>query len=558
MDFRREAINLYKNNKSIEEIQRKINIPITENDIQRWIEEDDKFRKQLEEKRKQTKIKQIKKEIEQIQKEIKRIREKILDEYDENEKENLWNEIIEKIEQILELEPENEVAKGEKIRALINLKREKEAKEIAQELLTKNPKNIYALSYLANLARASRNIQEEKYYLEKIIENSSEEEDQKAVMRLAKIEKILQEKEKKEKTKTPKTDLEQKEEEQMKFAKTNIDLEKKIGAEEQNEYINKIQSEFIAGKLEIKDLGRIEKELNKYPDQTKSIIFLMDLYTKMTGENQIAIAILKKYKEKELTELEEKTISQEIDRYDALTEYEARENKNIDEQEEQRKKLRKEQIIYSKYIVEQLKKGKIKQNELEGIVKQLESYPDKAKSIFLITKLYEIMKGRNEALTTLAKYTKITNLTSSERKMIEEMYVSINEKIKHEKSSTEKAKEIYMKKAKKEQNAEKRYQRKIQREQIETYIKQGKTVQQIVMLMERKGVVVSASNIRKIKDSCKKEGESIEEKKKDEKNAMDLLEAGYTTKQVYELIGHNFSLKQLEQWEKELEEQIRY
>ena len=224
-------------------------------------------------------------------------------------------------------------------------------------------------------------------------------------MRLAKIEKILQEKEKKEKTKTPKTDLEQKEEEQMKFAKTNIDLEKKIGAEEQNEYINKIQSEFIAGKLEIKDLGRIEKELNKYPDQTKSIIFLMDLYTKMTGENQIAIAILKKYKEKELTELEEKTISQEIDRYDALTEYEARENKNIDEQEEQRKKLRKEQIIYSKYIVEQLKKGKIKQNELEGIVKQLESYPDKAKSIFLITKLYEIMKGRNEALTTLAKYT---------------------------------------------------------------------------------------------------------------------------------------------------------
>ena len=115
-----------------------------------------------------------------------------------------------------------------------------------------------------------------------------------------------------------------------------------------------------------------------------------------------------------------------------------------------------------------------------------------------------------------------------------------------------------MKKAKKEQNAEKRYQRKIQREQIETYIKQGKTVQQIVMLMERKGVVVSASNIRKIKDSCKKEGESIEEKKKDEKNAMDLLEAGYTTKQVYELIGHNFSLKQLEQWEKELEEQIRY
>ena len=194
-------------------------------------------------------------------------------------------------------------------------------------------------------------------------------------MRLAKIEKILQEKEKKEKTKTPKTDLEQKEEEQMKFAKTNIDLEKKIGAEEQNEYINKIQSEFIAGKLEIKDLGRIEKELNKYPDQTKSIIFLMDLYTKMTGENQIAIAILKKYKEKELTELEEKTISQEIDRYDALTEYEARENKNIDEQEEQRKKLRKEQIIYSKYIVEQLKKGKIKQNELEGIVKQLESYP---------------------------------------------------------------------------------------------------------------------------------------------------------------------------------------
>lgn len=550
MDFRREAINLYKNNKSIEEIQRKINIPITENDIQRWIEEDDKFRKQLEENKKTTKIKRIKQEI-------KRLREKIFDEYDENEKENLWSKVIDKTEQILELDPENEVARGEKIRALINLKREKEAKEIAQELLTKNPKNIFALSYLANLAKASRNMQEEKYYLDKIIENSSEEEEQKAVMRLAKIEKILQEKEKKEKIKTPKTDLEQKEEEQIKFAEKTIDLERKFDAEEQKDYINRIQSEFIDGKIKINDLGRIEKELNKYSDQTKSIIFLMDLYTKMTGENQIAIAILKKYKEKELTELEEKTISKEIGRYEELKEYEAVEDKKINEQEEQRKKLIKEQIIYSKYIVKQLKKGKIKQDELEGIVKQLESYPDKAKSIFLITKLYEIMRGRNEALTTLAKYTKITNLTSSEIKMIEEMNVSINEKIKHEKSSTEKAKKIYMKKAKKEQNAEKRYQRKIQREQIEIYIKQGKTVQQIVMLMERKGVVVSASNIRKIKDSCQKEGKSIEEKKKDEKNAMDLLEIGYSTKQVYELIGHNFSLKQLEQWEKALEEQIR-
>lgn len=550
MDFRREAINLYKNNKSIEEIQRKINIPITENDIQRWIEEDDKFRKQLEENKKTTKIKRIKQEI-------KRLREKIFDEYDENEKENLWSKVIDKTEQILELDPENEVARGEKIRALINLKREKEAKEIAQELLNKNPKNIFALSYLANLAKASRNMQEEKYYLDKIIENSSEEEEQKAVMRLAKIEKILQEKEKKEKIKTPKTDLEQKEEEQIKFAEKTIDLERKFDAEEQKDYINRIQSEFIDGKIKINDLGRIEKELNKYSDQTKSIIFLMDLYTKMTGENQIAIAILKKYKEKELTELEEKTISKEIGRYEELKEYEAVEDKKINEQEEQRKKLIKEQIIYSKYIVKQLKKGKIKQDELEGIVKQLESYPDKAKSIFLITKLYEIMRGRNEALTTLAKYTKITNLTSSEIKMIEEMNVSINEKIKHEKSSTEKAKKIYMKKAKKEQNAEKRYQRKIQREQIEIYIKQGKTVQQIVMLMERKGVVVSASNIRKIKDSCQKEGKSIEEKKKDEKNAMDLLEIGYSTKQVYELIGHNFSLKQLEQWEKALEEQIR-
>ena len=524
--------------------------PITENDIQRWIEEDDKFRKQLEENKKTTKIKRIKQEI-------KRLREKIFDEYDENEKENLWSKVIDKTEQILEMDPENEVARGEKIRALINLKREKEAKEIAQELLTKNPKNIFALSYLANLAKASRNMQEEKYYLDKIIENSSEEEEQKAVMRLAKIEKILQEKEKKEKIKTPKTDLEQKEEEQIKFAEKTIDLERKFDAEEQKDYINRIQSEFIDGKIKINDLGRIEKELNKYSDQTKSIIFLMDLYTKMTGENQIAIAILKKYKEKELTELEEKTISKEIGRYEELKEYEAVEDKKINEQEEQRKKLIKEQIIYSKYIVKQLKKGKIKQDELEGIVKQLESYPDKAKSIFLITKLYEIMRGRNEALTTLAKYTKITNLTSSEIKMIEEMNVSINEKIKHEKSSTEKAKKIYMKKAKKEQNAEKRYQRKIQREQIEIYIKQGKTVQQIVMLMERKGVVVSASNIRKIKDSCQKEGKSIEEKKKDEKNAMDLLEIGYSTKQVYELIGHNFSLKQLEQWEKALEEQIR-
>lgn len=215
----------------------------------------------------------------------------------------------------------------------------------------------------------------------------------------------------------------------------------------------------------------------------------------------------------------------------------------------------KEQRKYSKLILEKIKKGKIKKEELQEIVEKLENYPDKARSIFLIIKLYEIIEGRNSALKMLAQYTKMQDLSDYEKRKIVDMQMIISDKMQYENSTTEKIKRIYLRKKEKELRNEKRYKRKIQKDTIIRYVEEGKTIEQIEKLLARNGNKMTINAIRKIRDKYSKENENIMQKILQVKATVnDLLEAGYEPNEVYKFIGYEIPLKEIKQIENEKEE----
>lgn len=182
MDFRKKAIELYEKGTNIEEIRNQTRIPIiTEESIKKWIEEDNLYKEAREKTKKITKLIRTNNNY---KKQIKYT-------YSPQEKEKLWNLIVKNLDEILEIDPQNEIAIGEKIKSYINLQQFGDAKLLAEGLLEKNPENIIALNYLARIERNNGNLECEKEYLEKIIELSSEEEQQKATMRLSAINRIL-------------------------------------------------------------------------------------------------------------------------------------------------------------------------------------------------------------------------------------------------------------------------------------------------------------------------------------------------------------------------------
>lgn len=473
--------------------------------------------------------------------------------YDVEERNKLYGLIINNLDKILEINPDDEIAIGEKIKYLIYLKQFDSAEKVSKELLEKNSENIVALNYLSKVQRHNGNLEKEKEYLEKIIDLSSEEEQQKATIRLARVNGILYEKQKKENMNTnftkSKNDLN--EEKQRKFAEEKMAEKVFFTKEEQEDYINQKYKEFVEGKITQKQLSGIIDELKKYPDQTTSMLFLVDLYSKITGKYESSIDKLEQYKTKnKLSENEMNSVSEEIKKYEALLNFDEKQKQLENQEKENIEKKLKEQREYSRFILGKIKKGKLKKEELPEIVEKLEEYPDKARSIFLITKLYEIIEGKNEALKVLAKYTKLEDLSEYEKRKILDMQITISSKIQYENSTTEKIKRIYLKKQEKEKREEKRYERKVQKENIIKYLEEGKNIEQIEKLLARNGNKMTINAIRKIRDKYAEKNEKVMAKILQAKvTAADLLDAGYEPNEVYKFIGYEIPLKEIRQIE---------
>lgn len=79
--------------------------------------------------------------------------------------------------------------------------------------------------------------------------------------------------------------------------------------------------EFISGKLSKDDLKETWDELKKYPDTTKGLIFILDLYSKATEDYTMPIKTLEMYSDEAytLTPEEYNNILNEISRYRQLS-----------------------------------------------------------------------------------------------------------------------------------------------------------------------------------------------------------------------------------------------
>lgn len=549
MDFRRKAIELYNNGMSAEKISKKINIDVTENTILGWINEEKQYEEQKIKRKNE-------KKIAKIGKEIKKAKQIMKNTYDQDQKEELCSYIIDKAKEILEIDPNNKITIAERIAAYMKLGQLENAEDNSKELLKIDPDNVIALNYLSKIERNRGNLEAEKEYLEKILEISSEDEEQKVVMRLARVNRILEERQKKkdEEGITTKTKMQLNEEEQQEYAENNIDIEELFTIEKQEEYINDIYRKFSEGQINSSQLKQIGKELKKYPDEVESVIFMLDLYSKMTDEYENAMEKLIEYNDakQDITDTQRQILKKEINKYNSILQFNEEQDKKEQEEEDLRKEQTKEQREYSKLILEKIKNGKITREELPEIVSRLENYPDKARSVFLITKLYEIIEGKDEALNMLAKYTRVRNLSEYERKMISEMQIIINNKKRIENSTTEKIKRIYLKKQQAEERKEKRYERKMQKDKVISYVEEGKSIEQIEKLLLSNGIKMTITTIRNIRDKCAKDNEKVQEKiSQSMKTASDLLEAGYEPNQVYQFIGYEISLKEIKQLSKE-------
>ncbi len=135
------------------------------------------------------------------------------------------------------------------------------------------------------------------------------------------------------------------------------------------------------------------------------------------------------------------------------------------EKENRQAKAREERKYYQETI-QKLSRGEITKENLQEVIKKLETFNDIGKSIFLITKLYEIIYDRNVAYTNLAKYTSMLNLSKEQRKEIADLQKMLTDNDRKF-GKTKRIKGIYQKNERKKQ----RYNKKVQKEEIEQYLR---------------------------------------------------------------------------------------
>ena len=186
------------------------------------------------------------------------------------------------------------------------------------------------------------------------------------------------------------------------------------------------------------------------------------------------------------------------------------------------------------------------------IVARLEQFTDRGKSIFLITKLYEILYGKEEAYKKLEKYTAISDLTDIEKKQIEKMQ-NILENNEEDIGKTKVIKELYLKKQK---ESKQKYKKQIDKERIIAFLKENKTVKEIYDLLATNNEHISKIAIARIRKYYLKENEQLRtENIKLEEYAYNLLQSGYRVKDVYEILENDIPITRLQEFEKRIKEE---
>ena len=208
----------------------------------------------------------------------------------------------------------------------------------------------------------------------------------------------------------------------------------------------------------------------------------------------------------------------------------------------------KEQKDYSKEIIEKLKNGEISKEEMPKIIEKLEEFPDKVRSTFLISKLYEILYDKKEALSKLANYAKKNNLDEQEKSLLVQMQDVLSKRDSKLNTTTSRLRKIY----KVKENEEKVYKKKVQKDAIINYILDGKTVLEISEIMKENGT--SIKTISKIRKSYIQKNETLRtENIKLEGIVRKLLQSGFSSNQVHKLVEYDVSMPTIEEIRTEME-----
>ena len=445
-----------------------------------------------------------------------------------------YKKIIELANNILEKYPEEIIAREKLVKALFITNQNEEAEQKIEELFEINENDEIGLWYLSKIQRESGNIEKEKECLEKILENSPKGSQIRIQQRLEKIKNIIEQ---------------QNEQEQIEEG-----LKENYTEETRQQFINTIYTEFLDGKITTENIDDIIEQAKKYPNFNNSIIILSDIKSKITGNRQDKIDELDKYIDEEysITPEEYANILDEI----SGTRRQIEEDKEIEQYLENKDKQEKikenqEQREYSQMIIKQLNEGKITQENLPEIIEKLEEFKDKTRSIFLITKLYEILYNRETAYKELIKYTHILNLSDKEKERIAQMQKLLTQK-ESPKGGTYRIKKIY--KAKSQE--EKKYTKKINKEEIISLLDERKTVKQIANILKEKGI--SLKSIARVKSFYLRENEDLrKENEKLEIYARNLLKEGYKIQDVYDIMECDIPIPKLQKIEKGIKEQAK-
>ena len=446
----------------------------------------------------------------------------------------IFQQIKEMAENILVMYPKEIVAREKLIKALYNIGEEEQARIEIEDLLNIDAKNEIALWYLSKMQRDNGEIEEEKETLERILANSKRGTNLNVQKRLEKVNKLIEERK-------IKNQLEQ-------------EKQKSYTEEARIEFIDKIQKDFLYGNITKDDISTKIEEARKYPNFDKSLIELLNIKAMMTEDKAEKINALETYidTEQSLTRESYGRVINEISK----TREDIKNDQNVEqylnekeqlEKENRQAKAREERKYYQETI-QKLSRGEITKENLQEVIKKLETFNDIGKSIFLITKLYEIIYDRNVAYTNLAKYTSMLNLSKEQRKEIADLQKMLTDNDR-EFGKTKRIKGIYQKNERKKQ----RYNKKVQKEEIEQYLGENKTVKQIYNLLKDKGITIQYITRLKsyyIKNNPQKQQEYLQL----EEDVKALLKGGYSSNETHEIIEYDVPLYRIKELERQLKQ----
>lgn len=443
-----------------------------------------------------------------------------------------YMEVRKVAESIIISHPEEIVAREKLVKSLYIIGLEETAKQEIEDLLNMDDKNEIGLWYLSKIQRDNADIEGEKETLEKILEISEIGTNIKVQKRLEAVKHIIEKKQIKK---------------QLEEAKQESYTEEK-----RKEFIEQLKKDFVSGDFTQKDVAGKMEEARKYPNFEKSLIELTDMKAMMTGDKAQKIDTLETYIDTEPS-ITAEGYGQVLDEISKTREDIVNEQKiesYLDEKEKQEKKEKQEAQIrqreYNKEIVARLNKGELSREELPNIIKKLETFIDRARSIFLITKLNEILYNREKAYEELIKYNKILDLSPSEKREIAQMQKALTDRHKETKT-VKRIKGMYKKKEQRQQN----YQKKVQKEKIKQLLDEGKTVKQIFNHMKESGIAIKTITLVKAKHT--KGNEALErEQLKIQEDAQALLKGGYTPDEVYEIVEYDVPISTLRKMNREL------